>query len=423
MLRVLLLLTILSPLSRADDFFVSPTGSDAASGAKAAPWKTLQHACNALKPGDTAHVLAGTYTEKIRFRSSGKPGAPITLKADGPAVISGKGIDGENIVLIENQSHICLAGFEIRDHVRARDGSGVRVRGACAHIEIRNCRIHEIRGKDAMGITVYGTEETPITDLIIDGNEIFNCDPARSEALTLNGNVMGFQVTNNYIHDVNNIGIDFIGGEAWLGKNPGNVTRKGLCKGNRVERCRSGYEGGYAAGIYVDGGKDIVIEDNLVMECDLGIEVGAENKGTVTSGVIVRNNRIFRNDKAGLVFGGFDTNAGRVRDCVFTGNICYQNDRHKKDQNGELWIQAASENKVTGNTFWSGVETPLVQVDLAAGENVLDGNKYFSEAGADDCYFNWRGRDVDGFTAWKRFSRQDATSEFQRPDIQLPALK
>lgn len=407
----------------ADDFFVSTKGSDAASGAKDAPWQTLQHACDVLKPGDTARVLDGTYREKIRFHTSGKPGAPITLKAEGAAVISGQGVTGENIVLIENQSHIRLIGFEIRDNVKAKDGSGVRVRGACAHIEILNCRIHEIRGKDAMGITVYGSAETPISDLIIDGNEIFNCDPARSEALTLNGNIMGFQVTNNFVHDVNNIGIDFIGGEAWLSKNPERVTRQGVCKGNRVVRCRSVYEGGYAAGIYVDGGKDIVIEDNLVMECDLGIEVGAENKGTVTSGITVRNNRIFNNDKAGLVFGGFDRNAGRVKSCVFTGNTCYRNDRHKKDQNGELWIQAASDNKVTGNIFWSGAETPLVQVDPLAGENVIDQNKYFSEAGQQDCYFNWRGKDVDGFSSWKRLSRQDVSSEFQRPEIQMPAVK
>ena len=423
MLRHLFLLTTLTSLAMADDYFVSTSGNDTASGAKDSPWRTLQHACDTLKAGDTANVLAGTYQEKIRFRSSGKPGAPITLKADGAAVISGQGVEGENIVLIENQSHIRLIGFEIRDNLKVRDGSGVRVRGSGSHIEIRNCRIHEIRGRDAMGITVYGTSDTPISDLIIDGNEIFNCDPARSEALTINGNVMGFQVTNNFVHDVNNIGIDFIGGEAWVGRNPANVTRQGVCRGNRVVRCRSNYEGGYAAGIYVDGGRDIVVEDNLVMECDLGIEVGAENKGTVTSGVTVRNNRIFLNDKAGLVFGGYDKSAGRVKGCVFTGNTCYRNDQHKKDQNGELWIQAASENKVTGNIFWAGEESPLVQVDPAAGDNVIDKNRYFSEAGSQDSYFNWRGGDVDGFSSWKRFSKQDAGSVFERPEIQLPAVK
>ncbi len=375
-----------------------------------------------MKPGDTAHVMAGTYLEKVQMRVSGKSGAPVTLRAEGAVIISGRGIEGENIILIENQSHVHVTGFEIRDNLKCRDGSGIRVQGACAGVELRGCRVHEIRGKDAMGITVYGSSETPITGLVIDGCEVFNCDPAKSEAVTINGNVSGFQVTNNFVHDVNNIGIDFIGGEQWLAKNPANVARQGLCKGNRVVRCRSSYEGGYAAGIYVDGGRDIIIEDNLVSECDLGIEIGAENKGTITSGIIVRNNRILQNDKAGLVFGGYEKSAGRVQNCVFTGNTCYRNDKHK-DRNGELWIQWASDNKITGNTFWSGADGTLVQVDPNAGTNTLDKNRYFSDAGNDGCFFLWRDQDVEGFAAWQRKSGQDANSVFSQPEIQLPAVR
>ena len=60
----------------------------------------------------------------------------------------------------------------------------------------------------------------PISDLVIDGNEIYDCEPATSEALTLNGNVDGFAVTNNVVRDVNNIGIDFIGGETDIQPDP-----------------------------------------------------------------------------------------------------------------------------------------------------------------------------------------------------------
>lgn len=115
----------------ADDYFVSTSGNDTASSTKDSPCGGhCGRACDTLKAGDTAHALSGTYHEKIRFRSSGKPGAPITLKADGAAVISGQGVEGENIVLIESLSHIRLVGFEIRDNLKARDGSGVRVRGS-----------------------------------------------------------------------------------------------------------------------------------------------------------------------------------------------------------------------------------------------------------------------------------------------------
>ncbi len=407
----------------AADFFVSPAGNDDAAGSREQPWRTIQHGCDRTAAGDTVRVLAGTYREKIHIKSSGKPGAPVSLAAEGAAVISGSGVKGADIIRIANRSHLRITGFEIRDNEKVKDGSGIRIEGAGTGIEIRNCRIHEIRGRDAMGITVYGSSrEAPLSDIVIDGCEIFNCDPARSEALTLNGNITGFKVTNNSVHDVNNIGIDFIGGEGWVSGDPSKVARKGLCKGNRIARCRSSYGGGYAAGIYVDGGQDIVIEDNVVTECDLGIEIGAENKGSTARGIIVRNNFVHHNDKAGIVFGGYEKNAGRVSGCSFTGNTCYLNDRHK-EACGELWIQWASDNTITGNIFWCGEEGTLVQVDPNAGANTLDRNRYYTEAGADGAFYLWHDQDVEGFAAWQTISRQDAASVFEQPVISLPALR
>ena len=238
--------------------------------------------------------------------------------------------------------------------------------------------------------------------------------------MTLNGNVSNFKILNNHVHDINNIGICMIGGERWVAKDHTKVTRNGICKGNKVARARSSYGDGYAAGIYVDGGRDILVEDNEVTGSNLGIEIGAENKGTVTRGIIVRNNRIYLNQKAGLVFGGYDKKVGRVEDCTFVGNFCFHNDTHK-DKNGELWIQIATGNKVTGNIFWSSTEGPLVQTEKSADNNELDNNTYYSEAGREDAYFNWRDNDANGFDAYLRISKQDAHSKFERPSVSPPA--
>lgn len=65
-----------------------------------------------------------------------------------------------------------------------------------------------------MGIGVYGTDaKIPITDLVIDGNEVHHLKTGLSESLVVNGNVAGFRITKNVVHDNNNIGIDIIGFE------------------------------------------------------------------------------------------------------------------------------------------------------------------------------------------------------------------
>lgn len=417
------LLLAMAPSLCAADYYVSPAADDAGPGTLEKPWRTISHAMASLKPGDTAHVLEGTYSDKVTITKGGTEGLPVTLKAEGEVVISGKGIEGDNIIHIKNASHVRIIGFEIRDNLKVKDGSGIRVEGACTDIELKNCRIHEIRGKDAMGITIYGSNAaSPISDLLIEGCEIFNCDPARSEALTLNGNVTGFRILNNIVRDVNNIGICMIGGEGWINGDPTKVTRNGLCKGNKVSGVKASYGDGYAAGIYVDGGSNIVVEDNEVTRCNLGIEVGAENKGTVTRNITVRNNRIWFNEKAGIVFGGYEENTGRVQDCTFENNLCYRNDTHE-DRNGELWIQWASRNTVKGNVFWAGEEAMLLQSVAGARENLIDGNTWFTEAGADEANFTWQDEEITGFSGYRKASGQDLHSTFQKPDILLPVAK
>ena len=251
-----------APASNADVLKVAESGGD---------FTSIQAALDAAGPGDTiqVHEKATPYFEKLTFPRGGTTTEGfITLEAAAGEhpVIDGTGVPGSNMLLMSSRSYVKLIGFEIRNNLGVKDGSGVRILGSGSNIEIRDNRIHDIRGTHAMGITVYGTEPDPISDLVIDGNEIYDCEPAHSEALTLNGNVTGFEVTNNVVRDVNNIGIDFIGGETDIQPDPAKVARDGVCRGNQVFRANSDYGGGYAAGIYVDGGRDIVIENNVVSQ-------------------------------------------------------------------------------------------------------------------------------------------------------------
>ncbi len=399
--------------ARAATFVVAESGGD---------FTRIQAALDAAAAGDTVLVKEKPtpYFEKLVFPRSGDPVAgPIALEAfPGHApVLDGTGVPGDHMVRIEDRSHVRLVGFEIRNLLGARDGSGVRVVGAGSHIEIRANRIHDIRGESAMGITVYGTRATPIANLVIDGNEVFDCEPAPSEAIVLNGNVTDFQVTDNYVHDVNNIGIDFIGGETDIQPDESKVARSGVCRGNRVERARSIYGGGYGAGIYVDGGRDIVIERNVVTESDLGLEVGAEHRGVDATGIVVRDNVLFANDKAGLVFGGYAANVGRVRRCRFTNNTVVGNDTLGVGL-GELWIQHASDNVVANNVFVATPQGRLLTSDAGNADNTLDWNVWWAPGAAT---FTWNGDEHAGFAAYRAATGADPHSLFADPLLADPA--
>lgn len=67
------------------EFFVAPTGDDAAEGlSRGTAFRTVGHGASGLTPGDTLTVLPGEYFEAVDFRTSGRPGAPITLRAERP---------------------------------------------------------------------------------------------------------------------------------------------------------------------------------------------------------------------------------------------------------------------------------------------------------------------------------------------------
>ena len=391
--------------------------ADASSGIVPDDFPTIQRALDQAMPGDVIQVKDGTYFEKVRFIRSGNAADGFITLQPFPGhrpILDGTDVPGTHMVLIDSVSYVQLIGFELRNNLGVEDGSGVRILGSGSHIEIRRNRIHDIRGIDAMGITVYGTSTTAsISDLVIDQNELYDLEPAQSEALTLNGNIERFVVSRNTVRDVNSIGIDFIGGELDINPDPTKVPRNGVCRFNQVSRAHANYGGGFAAGIYVDGGRNLVVENNIVSGSDIGIEVGAENAGVVASGVIIRNNLVYGNDKPCLVFGGFDASVGRVRNSQFLNNTCHKNDRVATGV-GELWIQHAENNIVRGNVF-VGRGPELLLSEDGAVDNSLDYNLWFTPTGELVARFTWEGTTYEGYAAYQAGSEQDRRSPFADP--------
>ncbi|HLV79593.1 MAG TPA: right-handed parallel beta-helix repeat-containing protein [Chthonomonadaceae bacterium] len=441
---VLALAGLLIPMiAQANTYYVSTTGSDGNPGTLTQPWRTIQKACNMLTPGDTVQIRAGTYAEKVQVNVSGSagggwvtienyPGEHVIVNAYGLHSRSEiQSIGSDNVFLIQDKNYIQISGLEIENNSTSGDptyvdGSLIRIYGSGDHIAILGNTLHHTRGHDSMAITVYGTEaNTPVSNLSIDNNLIYDCTPAHSETLTLNGNVENFDITGNTLHNVNNIGIDMIGGDTSIGPPNGpNATRFGVCQWNTVSYCHSSYDDA-AAGIYVDGGHDIVINNNTSFFNDEGLEVGAEIHGVTAYNVTVRDNMIYRNTVYGIVFGGYDANStGSVQNCQFLNNTCYQNDTHSNG-NGEMAVQYhASNNVIRNNLFCATRQNLLISWDpnnTASTNNALDYNLYYCPGGAGNAQFGWEDHAYTGYASYLAGTGQDPHSLFANPLFAAPA--
>jgi hypothetical protein len=80
-----------------------------------------------------------------------------------------------------------------------------------------------------------------------------------------------------------------------------------------------------AAGIYVDGGSNILIERNIVYSCNYGVELASEDPSGTTDVITLRNNLIRHNQQAGLIMGGYNSGRGTTNLCVIANNTLYHN--------------------------------------------------------------------------------------------------
>ncbi|WP_437817481.1 right-handed parallel beta-helix repeat-containing protein [Sorangium sp. So ce1078] len=348
--------------------------------------RTIQAGLDAAAAGDTVLVKAGTYKESVSFRRSGTAAAGcITLQGEAGAILDGAGRAGVGID-ISSKNYIRVAGMTVQNYKGGDTPIGIGVSGSSSFLEIRDNVVHHIESsEDAHGIAIYGTSATPMTDILVDGNEIRDCKLGTSESLVLNGNVTNFVVSHNTIHDNDNIGIDFIGFEG-VGPAGSDQARNGVCVGNIVYNITSAqnpaYEGERAAdGIYVDGGRDIVIERNKVDNSDIGIEVASEHRGRTTSNITVRNNFVSRSYQGNIMIGGYATSVGNAANTSVLNNTLYH------ATGGEIIIQNNSDGVlIQNNILYAGSGNDYVSSGSNNRNVRVDNNIFFgasrSSAGA-----------------------------------------
>lgn len=393
--------------------YVATTGSDSNDGSLGSPWRTIQQAANSAPAGSTVSIRGGTYAEFVTINVSGSVAAgPITFQSypGEQAVIDGSDLavqsESSTLIMIRDRSYIVLKNLEIRN-LRTSSADiapiGIGVFGANVGIELRNNSLHHIettytgQGGNAHGIAVYGDTATATSGLVIDGNELANLKLGASEALVVNGNVDGFTISNNRIHDVNNIAIDAIGYE---GVAPANDrARNGLIADNRIWNVDTSTNPAYGAtcnnavcsggetsagGIYVDGGTLITIERNLVLDSNIGIELASEHAGKSTDYIVVRNNIVANVDYAGIALGGYGADPQQPGGGAASFNMVVNNTIYTPAQGQSLVAQYRVTDSTIANNIVIAAEGSLRVINDPASylRNVEAGNLLQAASGA-----------------------------------------
>jgi len=300
----------------ASDYSVSPTGNDGAAGTAAAPWATLQHAADAMQPGDSVTVADGSYIgfwmknrqgdaqHRFTIRSQNPLGAKITSP-------SPTGNDPNDSVQLVSVSFATIDGFDVTGAPRA--GISIRTFGDETGADttddiVQNCRSH---GNGA-GVTA-GRHDGIFTgfaqNILIQNNEI---DHNAEHGIYVSNSADNPIVRGNKSHDnlANGLQINADGSSGGDG-----VISNWLMEDNIV------YGNGGASAINLDG---------------------------ATFGIL-RNNLVYGNAKGGVA--------------LFMG-----------DAN-----EASHDNVVVGNTVYDPAGTRFgVQIDDGADNNVLFDNVFWS---------------------------------------------
>lgn len=314
---LILILSIQINFLHATTRYVSPLGNDHNSGTREKPILTIQWGLDQTFAGDTLLVMEGGYNidQPIRIKNTGKYGKWITLMAEPEknVVIAGSKylLDWNNthrrelynvgILHIEGVRYIKVEGFTVYDsHV-----AGIMVRGTTgidtlnatlkstsntSNIEISRCKTLFSWNS---GIGLWYSDSVKVTQCEIVGANFQDIRPrglparreAPHEALTISG-CKYFEVAYNYLHNCIKEGIDCK-----------EFSSHGSIHHNY---CRDIFR----EGIYVDSWfgllTNVDIYSNIVHDCDWGVMINAEGKGSRMKNIRVYDNLIYNTYNSGI---------------------------------------------------------------------------------------------------------------------------
>lgn len=400
--------------------YVSKSGSDSNNGTKAKPYKSIKKAISKLKAGDTLVIRKGNYAETLDLFLKGSKNAYITIRnyPGEKVTIDGTGKrDDAILVNLNDSSYVRIQGLEIKN-LKGLNVAGISMESGANHILITKNKIHNIKVSSmnedscANGIIALGEDgHKSIHNILIYGNNIYNCETGWAECISITSNNKYVNVIQNTITNTGNIGIDFSGNYGYCSRASVDFPRYCVARNNKVINCISEYATSY--GLYVDGGQNITFENNTVKGCGGGIEIGAEKvapkKKFAVKNITVRNNYLEGNIENGITVGGYEENLGDVFEITLKNNICINNG--KKGVN--LTISKAKGVKIEKNVFSnSKSNSPIVYMPFSSQYTqniVFKSNQYYSKGGKKKAVFYYKGKEYS-YAKWLKTAKEKGST-------------
>lgn len=358
---VLLAALLLPGTGRAATYIVAPGGNDAGPGTLAAPWRTIGKAAEALRPGDTVLIRAGTYHEQVVPQNSGTAGAGIVYAAypGETATIDGTGVDipeWAGLFNMEGRSHLRVTGLRVVNARTNVHNPGI-LADTCDHVVIEGNTVVDTNDS---GIAAWNSSWVTIA-----GNEVERaCLGGYNESLTV-GNTTDFEVRDNLVHLSTKEGICLKDGSA-----------RGRAFGNEVHHTD-------AVGFYVDAQArhthDIDVYGNLSHDgVEDGFAVASEVAGLLEN-VRLFNNVAWANGWNGFLVSDCCVASHPIVNVLFANNTAYDNGRSGwggglNVQNPQAQGVIVRNNVASGNlTFQLVVPAGSPPEKVRVDHNLVDG--------------------------------------------------
>lgn len=408
-------------IMKENDVFVATDGSDDDGNGKIeTPYATINKALEDIEAGQTIYIREGIYEEAIYMKTSGEEDAYITICSyPGESVVLDHSDNhGEAIIDLGGQSYICIEGLELQNNTN-KWAYGFYLGDGEDHITIKNNIIHDLYASNpssmssgANAIICYGERsDKSINNILIEGNYVYDCKTGWCEAISITGNCENVDVINNVVTNTGNIGIDFCGNFGYCKEPSLDQPRNCIARGNIISQANSDYATSY--GLYVDGGRDILLEQNIIYDSQGGIEVGAEEPSDYpTQNIIVRNNLVYNNSENGITVGGYYEGGGKAENVRIYNNTVVNNGK----KNGELVISIVDGLEVANNIFYSNTNKTLINSEFSSDytSNIsFSHNLYYSKRKIEKVKFEMLGEELTGFEAWR--TAYEETGIFDKP--------